>query len=368
MGKNISNKVGKKYGQLEVKEYLGQGIYKCKCDCGNYRNVPTGSLREDGKGTYRCEECQRKILSNTKRYKKVGQKFGMLEVKEYLGDGKYKCLCDCGNYTVVKTSELCKKEGKHRGTISCGCLTPHFEKDENFFEKIDTEEKAYIAGFIAADGTVVYSKTSHGIKIALKSDDVELIEKIKNAMKYTGSIKIEKVHTILPQGTKCNSETATLFISSHKLPEDLSKIGITTKKSLTLKIDLEKVPEMLWKHFLRGYWDGDGTISLTRGKSGKISYGVKCTSSKDFCEQMKFMINKFLPDINIYIRNTHENEQTKTIELSSKKSMVLFSNFLYEDAHIYLERKYQKHLRNLRNIEKINNCPTYSLRNLDLEL
>ena len=203
--------------------------------------------------------------------------------------------------------------GKHRGTKSCGCLTPHFEKDENFFETIDTEEKAYIAGFIAADGTVVYNKTSHGIKITLKSKDIELLEKIKDAMGYTGNIKIAKITTKLPQGTNCFSEAATLFISSHKLPEDLISLGITPKKSLTLKIELTKIPKELWKHFLRGYWDGDGTIHLTRGASNKISYRVSCLSSLTFCLQMKEIINSFFPEYNIRIVNTKGKDETKII-------------------------------------------------------
>lgn len=364
MSKAIPNKIGKKYGQLEVVKYLGDGFYDCKCDCGNHRIVPTGSLRNDKKGVYRCEECQEKFLKSLKKGKKVGKHYGMLTVKEYLGDGKYKCLCDCGNYTTVNTREL--SNGKHRGTKSCGCLTPHFDKDEDFFENIDTEEKAYIAGFIAADGTVVKG-TANGIKITLKSEDKELLEKIKKCLGYTGEIKTEKIETILPQGTKCNSEASTLFVSSKKMVRDLTEKGITPRKSLTLSFDFNSISRDLIRHFLRGYWDGDGTIHITKGKANKISYRVSCLSSITFCEQMKEAILSFFSSYNIRIVDTKGNEKTKVIEFSTKTAVKEFGCFLYENSSIYLERKYQRHLKNLRNIERINSCPAINLKNLELE-
>lgn len=364
MSKNTPSKVGRTYGQLKVVEYLGNGLYDCECSCGNHRQVLTTNLRNDKKGVFRCENCQKEYLKNIKRDKKVGQRYDMLEVKEYLGNRKYKCLCDCGNYTIIDTKDL--SHGKHRGTKSCGCLTPHFDKDESFFEKLDTEEKAYIAGFIAADGTVV-DGTAHGIKITLKSKDRELLEKIKKAMGYTGAVKTEQIETTLPQGTKCLSEASTLFISSKKMVKDLSEKGITPRKSLTLSFDFNSIPREMIRHFLRGYWDGDGTIHLTRGASNKISYRVSCLSSLTFCLQMKEIINSFFPEYNIRIVNTKGKDETKIIEFSTKQAVKDFGCFLYDNATIYLERKFQRHLQNIRNIEKIDSCPTISLRNLTLE-
>lgn len=359
------NKINKFYGQLQVISYLGNGKYDCVCECGKHRIVPTGSLRNDGKGVYRCNNCQKTFLKQQAKAEKVGKRFGMLEVKEYLSNGKYKCLCDCGNFTIVDSKDL--SLGKHRGTKSCGCLTPHYGKDENFFEIIDTEEKAYIAGFVAVDGTVVKNKTSTGLKITLNSEDKELLYKIKDCMKYTGDIKTNKIETILPQGKKCSSESSTLFIANRKIVEDLINLGITSKKSLKLKIDFNKIPKDLIRHFLRGYWDGDGTIHLTKSVSGKISYHVVCMSSKDFCTQMKEVIESFLPEINVRIEDSKYNELTKQINFSTKNAIKDFGKFLYDDATIYLERKYQRHLKNLKNLEKINNCPNKNLKNIILE-
>ena len=117
MSKNTPSKVGRTYGQLKVVEYLGNGLYDCECSCGNHRQVLTTNLRNDKKGVFRCENCQKEYLKNIKRDKKVGQRYDMLEVKEYLGNRKYKCLCDCGNYTEVITALL-----RNGSVSSCGCL------------------------------------------------------------------------------------------------------------------------------------------------------------------------------------------------------------------------------------------------------
>ena len=62
MSKNTPSKVGRTYGQLKVVEYLGNGLYDCECSCGNHRQVLTTNLRNDKKGVFRCENCQKEYL------------------------------------------------------------------------------------------------------------------------------------------------------------------------------------------------------------------------------------------------------------------------------------------------------------------
>lgn len=82
----------------------------------------------------------------------------------------------------MKTGQLTTRKTK-----SCGCLRKKYHKDENFFEKIDSEEKAYTLGFIAADGSV---NIKNGlIKIEQKSENDDILEKIAKALKYDNLIK-----------------------------------------------------------------------------------------------------------------------------------------------------------------------------------
>lgn len=125
----------------------------------------------------------------------------------------------------------------------------------DYFEKIDTVNKAYFLGFIAADGCVYRRKKGEKaqglLSICINADDIEIIEKFKEDIGSNQPIIIGKQRgNIQP--------TATLAISSNKLVDDLARYGIIPRK--TWVYTPEGVPENLIHHFIRGYFDGDGSV------------------------------------------------------------------------------------------------------------
>lgn len=127
----VGDLTGQRFGNLIVIQLMGKDkyydkIWKCKCDCGNIISVKQGHLRSGHTTSCGCNKNQLKSL--------VGQKFGSLQVVERASDyicpnnGKHyvqwKCLCDCGNETIVIARNLIKGD-----TISCGCMNPHRLQD-----------------------------------------------------------------------------------------------------------------------------------------------------------------------------------------------------------------------------------------------
>lgn len=98
-----------KYGKLTALEYLGKSMWRCKCDCGNEKIVYGGHLENGHTKSCGCYRPPRINLA--------GQKFGRLTVQEWAGNGKWQCLCECGNVVLVQTNNL-----KNGNTQSCGCL------------------------------------------------------------------------------------------------------------------------------------------------------------------------------------------------------------------------------------------------------
>jgi len=135
-----------------------------------------------------------------------------------------------------------------------------FYIDESFFEVIDTEEKAYILGFIYADGCVIYDeeKRCYCIAIGLKRGDRGQLENIAKALKTNYEIK----DVINKSGFGGPSCCCRLRIFSKKMVKDIINKGCLPNKTY---IDYNWpstniVPKHLIRHFLRGTVDGDGTI------------------------------------------------------------------------------------------------------------
>lgn len=91
-----------------VLEYIGNGQYKCKCNCGNIQIIQASQLK--GNKTHRCARCNAKLSSEATREKLEGTQVGNLEVLEYLGNARYRCKCSCGNFYEASAYRLKNKE------------------------------------------------------------------------------------------------------------------------------------------------------------------------------------------------------------------------------------------------------------------
>lgn len=214
----------------------------------------------------------------------------------------------------------------------------HFNED--YFESIDTEEKAYWLGFLYADGYVNSQKTSFELRVK-ESDYLHLqkfIDCIEGDMPIRPTEKKVKDKTYLGWSMQANSK---------KFKDDLIKQGCTENKSLTIKFPTEEqVPKYLIHHFIRGYIDGDGTYVLKKNvykgkKKTTISYGisVEIAGTQEFCEG-------YIKALNLHENKIHPLHSDTTVNsrriLYGGQYGLQIVHQLYDDATIYLDRKYQK--------------------------
>lgn len=224
-----------------------------------------------------------------------------------------------------------------------------YKLNENFFEKIDTEEKAYVLGFVYADGNNKSQRS--GLMFSLNAQDIEILEKIKNAMSSDGEIKIFDRKDYV--GGKC----AHIDFNSYKLSRDLTDKGAPPNKTYKIVFPLF-IDEKLIHHFVRGYFDGDGCIwngkrkkmrvKDKKNKNGyrdRIVHNVKftITSNINFILGIQnHLINAIgLKRTKIYHRKK-ENEAIGTLEYSGRRNIEKIFNYIYKDATIFLERKFNK--------------------------
>jgi len=202
-----------------------------------------------------------------------------------------------------------------------------FDINENFFSTW-SPEMAYVLGLIITDGCI--SRTG---RVSLSMNDNELLEKVKKVM---GS-----EHKIEP--SKHQKGLYYFHFAREKLVEDLRKFGIFPRKSLTVKFP--DVPQDFLTHFIRGVFDGDGTVYFDkRGRNYPIRTGLY-SGSKDFIEKLEDNLTKLgLPKRNISQQKT-KNGIYYGIRYGHYDSLKLF-HILYKKAKngLFLERKYRRFL------------------------
>lgn len=209
-----------------------------------------------------------------------------------------------------------------------------YSLNEKTFENIDTEEKAWALGFIYADGAIV--KNKERLNINLSSIDIDVLEKLKNILESNAPIKIRDGITI--KNTKyVGNSTVALSVNSSKLCKDLIEKRVVPRKSLILTFP-DFLPQNLIRHFVRGYFDGDGSITFGNKNSPKVSM----MGTPEFLKPIQQIVSAQGCRANIYQRKGY-SEQSQSFEINAKESVKFFLEWLYEDATVYMQRKYNRY-------------------------
>ena len=193
--------------------------------------------------------------------------------------------------------------------------------DIHYFNVIDCEHKAYWLGLLASDGFV----NDKEISLCLKRDDIELIEKFRDDLKSEHPIKINKDGN--PVFTVC----------CRALCKVLQSYGFHHRKSWSLNIDsiINHIPLEYEHHFLRGLFDGDGSIRYYNYQYlKKPQYHFGYTGLQNVCEYVQ---NK----LEIKRKLVYEGNATYTLVTRDPNKIMDIFDYLYKDATIYLSRKYQ---------------------------
>lgn len=207
---------------------------------------------------------------------------------------------------------------------------------EPFISK-SSEEFAYFLGFFYADG---YNNIKKGkITITLKCLDKEILNIFSSL--FFGNRPISE-YSVRCQTNK--SKVCSLVIGSRKLSNLLASYGAYQNKTFKIRFPLW-LGKNLQRHFIRGYFDGDGSIT----KCGK-TYGLNIAGNNEFNQLLRNIIYKetginfgIIPHGKITVLYKGGNRNTK-----------LFLDWLYRDCFIRLSRKYDRYLELLKEVDRVN--------------
>jgi len=195
--------------------------------------------------------------------------------------------------------------------------------NHSFFKNIDCEVKAYWLGFLYADGAVLLNADgSRQVKIDLTRTDFTHLQNFVLDLESTYPVRFLEQDT----SYKKNTKYARLCISSEEMVQDLINLGCGANK--TFKLSKPPIQEQFYRHFIRGYVDGDGSISIH--KTTLDGYRLKICGTHELLSWIQDILPRkggIYPMKSIYSLETHADNIV----------------WLYEDSTRSLERKFKRY-------------------------
>lgn len=213
-----------------------------------------------------------------------------------------------------------------------------YSVNEEYFDNIDTQNKAYFLGFLFADGNNGMQKAT--ISLSLQEKDRDILEKLRIDAGSNKPLRFISSERKRNNGEGYNyKDKYALTVCNKHWCERLSELGCVPNKSLVLKFPDYLSDEML-PHFIRGYFDGDGCI--VNAKSG--AYAISLTSTKDFCISVQNIVFNLFGMKSYIYPASNKNGITYVWTLRKKQDIKTFLDWIYKDAELYLKRKYDRYL------------------------
>lgn len=212
---------------------------------------------------------------------------------------------------------------------------------ENYFEEIDTQEKAYFLGLLTTDGFIYRGETKQKrVGICLNEKDGYLIEE------FVKTIKINKKVCSSNRKTR-ESKEKQIQIYSNKMVDDLAKYGVVERKSFVKSFPKDLIDKKFINSYLRGCIDGDGTIAFYKSNSKKSKYirSIRLFSAcEEFLNDIKYYLeeNKIVNSCLINVQGSNRNHPLYELKIARIEDLISFINYLYSDASIFMKRKKEK--------------------------
>ena len=203
--------------------------------------------------------------------------------------------------------------------------------NEDYFQNVDNEIKAYFIGLLISDGNVFVPKNggSKSTSITLDKEDKYILEIFR---KELGANNI-----VANDGRGC----CYMAIRSNKIANDLSMYGIVPRKSLITYLP-KNIDNGLMRHVIRGILDGDGNLYMKQTKSRHL-HRVSFAGS-----------HRLMEDIAIYLHENdiihmapkvydYQDRNLSELKIQSIEDVHNFLSWIYDDATLFMERKHDKY-------------------------
>lgn len=196
---------------------------------------------------------------------------------------------------------------------------PKYKCDENFFESIDSHEKAYLLGFLWADG---HNNPRSGLKLMIHNKDIEILNYFKEYMRCDSPIKYRDNYCIFS-------------INRSKIYNDLLKLGMYTNKSIN-NLLWPIIDTIFYNSFILGLFDGDGSICRK-----ETTFAVSFANGYNLLKLLETYLNSNNIQTNpIRYRYGVDRPQACQLDISGLENINRLKSLMYRDSKIFMSRKF----------------------------
>ena len=239
-------------------------------------------------------------------------------------------------FTSDQINYICREKGitRKNGKVA--------NMNHDYFESIDTPNKAYFLGLLTADGSIVFNErkgNSYSISLSLDVGDKYIIEDLAKEVETDLKVRVYRRNDGFVAKGKEYREEAKLVLNSVKMAKDLQALGVVRNKSSELKV-IPNINEELYPHYIRGFFDGNGSVFIAGSKSRRLR--IAFYSTHEYCDNLNHLLNeKYGTTLNkVYDK---KNEKVSFISFSAAKDIEIIRNLFYKDENcLCLERKKKK--------------------------
>lgn len=235
-------------------------------------------------------------------------------------------VCNQTLYKIMKELNIKQKSKSIKEYNTNNCLN----LNEDYFEFVNANQKAYYLGLIASDGCVYITKDyrQNILSISLLKEDGYILDFLYN------ELNLDK-HPII-----IDNKYAQLQVSSNKIIKDLSRYGIIPNK--THNLNIKNIPKEYYNAFLLGFFDGDGSINFNKNKPNLPScYNINIAGTKSGLNSLANILNN--KNLNYSIiedkRKRYNCDFFGSIIFKNTTEKYIFLKEIYSENIVCLERK-----------------------------
>jgi Mor family transcriptional regulator len=253
-----------------------------------------------------------------------------LAIKEYLDGFSSSQIANKYSVSATTIKNILKRHNISRRNAS-QCHQA-YKINENYFNNINTEDKAYFLGLLYADGCNY--PENHHVSLSLMEEDKEILEKFQQCL------ETDKPLRFVISKNKNKKNSYSLDITNIAISESLEKLGVVKAKTFKI-IFPEWLDKNLYRHFIRGYFDGDGCIHLHKTKNNTWDGSFQIVGTNNFCEKLSDIFRNEI-GITCRVKKVIYSNGISRVMFAGNNQLLKIMNYLYDDSCYYLKRKFDK--------------------------